>query len=928
MSRGRLMLGVITFGALLFVSSLQLYAAGSTPGESKGAAAAGAKKAKPEFPPLDSVLKGLTKVISTADGAPPLYDLYQDKKKGRLLAVLSRDYRKQLLMIACTISGGDPEAGVMGPTHYAKWRRINKQLALVAPNVNVRTSGDKQAQDSVEDLFTGRVIASTPILSMAPEGRPVVDLGSLCTKQATRFFGPSVFGGYGASLQAVNPGLVTLTKAKSFPENFIFEYEAPRMNGRLVRFTYSFGKLEGTPGFKPRKADPRVGYFYNWHEDFARIASEEVIDRYITRWNVEKADPKLKLSPPKKPITWYIEHTTPIRFRRYVREGILLWNQAFQEVGILDAVVVNQQDAGTGAHMEKDPEDARYNFFRWNASDQGYAIGPSRAHPHTGEILDADVVWHQGLTRAVRSMLSSLSGEEAVSTLSPETLAWLNDHPTWDPRVRMASPARQQQIRLQREMASQLAVTEPLTSDKHPWTHGINDPTNTACRMGSMMALDFALVDSLVAAGFLGAEKGEEDLLDGLPEEYIGSMIRYISAHEVGHCIGLQHNMAASSIHTLEEINSKDFSGAMIGSVMDYAAVNINHELGEVQGPYATGEIGPYDKWAIAYGYGPGDKLEDVLKEVSKPEHIYVSQLAIAVGSDPRNNTWDMGANSLNFVDSRMGLVRKLRGKLVEELVEKGTSWKRARDRMGALLGTQFQGIILAASWVGGSYLNNDFKGDPGERAPIEDVAAADQRRALQLIIKNSFYDEAFGMTPDLLRHLGREYWFDPSAINDIMDDPSFNVHDVVGGVQATALTFLMNPTTLRRVYDNEYRMNGAEDVLTLAELMTTVIDAAWSECSKPSKQNFTTRKPMVTSFRRNLQRETIDRLIDLALLDSATSPALRTISALAAQELRRINGFAEGASKASPDSYTDAHLADVRTRIRKALDAVYVQNQ
>ena len=908
---------LITFASFVALAATLQAVAGPQAGP------AAAKDKLPDYPPFSEVIDGFTRVVSTMDGSKPLYELYKNEKTDTLLAVLPSNHEKQLIMIACTVSGGDLQAGVMGPTHYAKWRKIRKQLVLVEPNLLVRTEGDTQAKDSIKQLYTDRVIVATPILTMAPGGKPVIDIGSLCTKQAAKFFGPSVWGAYGPSLGKLNSSLSTLTKAKAFPDNVIFEYEAPRHDGRLIRLTYSFGTLQGTPGYTPRKADPRVGYFYNWHEDYARTANRDVTDRYIIRWNLEKADPKLKMSPPKEPIIWYIEHTTPVRFRRYVREGILMWNQAFVEIGIVNAVEVYQQDAGTGAHMEKDPEDARYNFFRWNASNHGYAIGPSRSNPLTGEILDSDVVWHQGLTRALRNMLESLSEDLVDQTFSPETLAWLDEHPNWDPRVRLASPARREQLLRRRSIAAERAVTEDLHSEHHPWTHGINDPTNTACRMGRMLSLDFALVDAAMVAGMLDTDGGE--LLDGLPEQYIGPMIRYISAHEVGHCMGLQHNMAASSIRTLEEINSEGYEGPIVGSVMDYVAVNLNHELGEVQGAFATPELGPYDKWAIAYGYGPEKDLEKVLARVSEPDNIFVSQLAMSVGSDPRNMTWDLGANNLNFVESRIHLAQELRGKLIEDLVKEGDSWKIARERLYSLLGTQLQGIFIASNWIGSSYINNDFKGDPGDRAPIEDVPAAEQRRALRLVIDNAFRDEAFGLTPDLIRHLGREYWWDPSEYASLLEDPSFNAHDVVGGIQATALTLIMNPTRLRRIYDNEYRAQGADDVFTLAEVVTTVTDAIWSECAESSSRRYSAEAPMVSSFRRNLQREHVGRLVDLALLPDVPSPALRTISSMATQELRRIDTFAAAALKSSPDPYTDAHLADIRTRIGKALDAAYV---
>jgi len=872
---------------------------------------------KPDYPPMEKVTEGLTKVVSTADGSEPLWELYEDRETGKLLAVLPKNFEKQLLMVACTISGGDPQAGVMGPTHYVKWEKIDKQLALVAPNLSVRTEGDKQAKDSIAELYTGRVLLSTPIVSMAPGGRPVIDLGGIATRYAAKFFPGSPYGGYGDAGGPVDAHLARLTKAKAFPQNLVIEYEAPRPgSGQIVRLSYSIGELKGTPGFKPRKADSRVGYFYDSYEDFSKPASTDVTDRYIDRWNMQKADQDLKLSPPKQPIVWYIEHTTPVKYRRYVREGIEMWNAAFREIGIDGALEVYQQDASTGAHMDKDPEDARYNFFRWNASDQGYAIGPSRTNPFTGEILDADVVWHQGLTRSIRGMLENLSDTITDEAFSPETLAFLDEHPDWDPRIRLASPEQREHKLATRALRLERAATTELGDKENPWTPNARDLTNSACRMGNMLAADFSLAGAALQAGML--EGGDQaDLLDGLPEEFVGQMIRYISCHEVGHCLGLQHNMAASTIRSLEQLNTPGFEGPSIGSVMDYAAVNINHGLGEVQGPYATREVGPYDKWAIAYGYGPDDKLPEVLAQVSDPDHIFISQVAMSVGADPRNMTWDLGSDNLEFARSRLALVADLRGKLISDIVEKGEPWAVARRRYGSLLNTHLQSLLIASNWVGASFINNDFKGDPGDRAPIEDVPAARQRDALKLVLDNSFEDEAFGLTPDFVRHLGKEYWWDPQGMSELMSDPSVTVHDLVGGIQATALTFVMNPTTLRRVYDNEFR-SEEKDPFTLNELMTTITDAAWREVGTPK------RGMDVSSFRRNLQREHLERLITLSLI-RGTSPSMRTISTLATAELRRIDGMAEAALDANPDPYTAAHLADARARIAKTLDAAYV---
>ncbi len=876
---------------------------------------------KPEYPPFEKVTEGLQKVVSTTDGESALYDLYADKEAARLLAVLPADYATQMLLIAPTISGGDPEAGVMGATIYAKWRKIGKQLALVAPDLSVRTDGDKQATDSVNSLFTDTIVVSTPILSMAPGNRPVLDFSKVALHNIGQFFSTGPV--YGPGTSRLNPGLATLTKTKAFPKNVLVEYEAPGTNGHLKRVTFAVEKLEGSAGFEARNADPRVGYFYDWHRDYAQTDAEEITKRYISRWFIEKADPKLKLSPPKSPITWYIEHTTPIRYRRYVKEGIELWNDAFAAIGIDGAMQVLQQDSTNGAHMDLDPEDARYNFFRWNTSDESYAIGPSRTNPLTGEILDADVVWNQGLTRSVSRGLEHLTGALSAESFSPETLAWFGDHPDWDPRLRVAPASRQAQLLEQRKLEASKVATTKLEGQDHPWTHGTNNPTNSACKIGNRLAMDMSLAGAAFSTQLIESES--EELLDGLPEEFLGAMIRYISAHEVGHCLGLQHNMAASTIRTLKEINTEGFEGPTIGSVMDYAAANINYELGEVQGPYATPELGPYDYWAIAFGYGDKEKLDEVLAEVSKPDHIFVSQASMSVGSDPRNMTWDLGANNLNFSESRLKLVAALRASLVDEVAEDGKPWSQVRERFSQLMGTHIASVFSAASWIGGSYENYDFKGDPGNRAPIEDVPAEEQRRALDLIIKHTFEDAAFGLTPELIRHMGKRYWWDPKGIQEFMEDPAYTVHDQTGAFHAIGLSLLLNPTTLRRVYDNEYRTAGEDDSLTVAEVVKTVTANAWREYEDADDGEYSANSPLCSSFRRNLQQEHISRLITLALLDSR-SASLRTISTLAANELRDIRKLALAKMAAIElDPYTDAHLADVRVRISRALEANYV---
>jgi len=245
------------------------------------------------------------------------------------------------------------------------------------------------------------------------------------------------------------------------------------------------------------------------------------------------------------------------------------------------------------------------------------------------------------------------------------------------------------------------------------------------------------------------------------------------------------------------------------------------------------------------------------------------------------------------------------------------------------------------ANWLGGSFVHRDRKGDPNGRAPIETVPAEAQRAALSFVIANSFFDEAFGLTPELLARMTVDKWYDGGGQRYIREDPTFPIHDRIAGAQAAALTMMMKPTALRRVYDNELFSAADVDVLTLPELLETITASVWQEVgytptgsytkvtaqeagsSNSSSTGFTVRQPMISSLRRNLQTEHVERLIDLSLKEGNTA-STRTISLLARQTLQDLNASIETAIGASPDAYTRAHLNDAHTRIHKALDASY----
>jgi hypothetical protein len=423
-----------------------------------------------------------------------------------------------------------------------------------------------------------------------------------------------------------------------------------------------------------------------------------------------------------------------------------------------------------------------------------------------------------------------------------------------------------------------------------------------------------------------GEKKDDVERIDGIPEWFLGPALADLTCHEVGHTLGLRHNFRASSIYSLAKINSKELKGqkALAGSVMDYIPVNVNMQDGEIQGDYFMIGCGPYDMWAIEYGYTFEDPAK-VLKKVTDPLLTYATDEDTG-GPDPLARRYDFAADPRDYAISRMKLAKTLREHILDKFVKDGESWSKARRGYQITLSTQTDALNIMASWLGGAFVNRDRKGD-GDRAPVNPVPVAQQRSALKFVIDNAFSDEAFGLTPDLLRKMTVDKWEDGGNGNP-GTEPTFPIHDRIAGVQSSALTMLMNPTTLRRVYDNEFIIPSGEDALTLPELLDTVTGAVWSELDKMPDRKATAREPLISSLRRNLQREQMERLIDLSL-GGGNGAAGKTIANLATAKLREIQDkIGKSLDKGGKlDPYTVAHLSEAKLRIGKALEAQYIYN-
>jgi len=411
------------------------------------------------------------------------------------------------------------------------------------------------------------------------------------------------------------------------------------------------------------------------------------------------------------------------------------------------------------------------------------------------------------------------------------------------------------------------------------------------------------------------------DLLDGVPESFVGPQLEHLVAHEVGHTLGLRHNFKSSSLYTLDEINSEAVKGKkpLGGSVMDYLPTNFNVDGEAVQGDYTMIGIGPYDLWAIEYGYTFDDPAK-VLARVGEPGHAYLTDEDTG-GPDPLARRYDFSKDPLDYAKAQMELVGKLRARLLAGYLKDGDAWERVRKGYLKTLGKQRQMIDMMSGWVGGTHVNRVKKGDPNTGDPLVPVDAKQQRAALQFVIENAFRDDAYGLSPELLNKMSVEKWsfeFGPGSSS------TWPINDQIAALQGTALTLIVNPSTLTRVMDNELRTPAGQDAVTLPELMNALSGEIYKELSESNAgKGWNDRNPMVSAFRRNLQVDYTDRLIKVAT-GNASMP--RTVRQQAQFELEKLGTRLAALEKSGKlDGYTAAHVNDMAERVKKAREAIYV---
>ena len=174
------------FASLIFVSLLSVILAAPVPALAQATTKSATKSSstrpapKPDFPPHTTVLKGFEKVVSANDVSRTLFTIFRRKKDQQVYAELPAGVGpSQKFYIALTVSSGERFAGLQAGELYVYFRRFNKSLALIEPNIGIRSTGDRHSKASVPRLFTDRVVMEIPIVTMGPSGGPVIDIDAL-----------------------------------------------------------------------------------------------------------------------------------------------------------------------------------------------------------------------------------------------------------------------------------------------------------------------------------------------------------------------------------------------------------------------------------------------------------------------------------------------------------------------------------------------------------------------------------------------------------------------------------------------------------------------------------------------------------------------------------------------------------------------------
>jgi len=763
--------------------------------------------------PKEGSVEAGTKNCEKIEG---LFTMYKDTTDGSLKMVITGEQLEQdFIHFVHTINGileaGYPKGAYNGATVFS-FEKYYDHIEFILNNEDYYFDSENPLSRAADANISKAILYSAKIVGEnEDEGLYLIEADGILKSEALRRLSWSSRNPDAFNMGGLDQSKTKVRQVRNYPENTDFRVDyaysnpQPRNYGFgsaadarsvIITIDHSFIAVPDND-YVVRYDDPRIGYFLTQTQDMTTTSPTPYRDM-VHRWNLVPKDPDAELSEPIEPIVWWIENTTPEEWRPIIAEGVLEWNKAFEKAGFKNAVQVKIQPDTA----DWDAGDIRYNVLRWTSSPLppwgGY--GPSFVNPKTGQILGADV------------MLEF---------------------------IYMTNRMRYDRLYNMNMMSTELDV-EMAGHDEHG-----EHAEHMYCSMGHKLQASRMFGEMALRAAGAAEDEMSELLMDGLKE---------LIMHEVGHTLGLNHNMKSSHLWSPEELyDAETIEGkALTGSVMDYAVINITPDR-EAQGQYFSPTVGPYDEWAIEWGYKvcDEDELLEIASRSNEPDLIFGNDAddmrSPGKAIDPRVNVDDLSDDPITYSVDRIKLVNSMFGDIIEDYSDEGETYQEMRQAYMMLNYQMFLGSQVISRYIGGVYVNRSVQGQEEGAMPYTPVALEDQKRAMNALAEYVFAVDAYDRPSEVYNYLAmqrRGYNFFGGP-----EDPK--IHTMALQNQTYVLYHLLHPNTLQRIVDSGEYGNEYD----LSTMMNDLTNAIFQDDISGS----------VNTFRQNVQVQYTEMLVNIA---------------------------------------------------------------
>lgn len=332
------------------------------------------------------------------------FPLYWDAKGGKMFLEIPALEKEFLYYSSLPAGLGSNDVGLdrgqIGGAHLVQFERNGPKVLLLENNTHFRAiSGNPAEVRAVKEAFARSAIFGFTV-EAETDDRILVDATNFFLRDAHGVIETLKQTRQGAYRLELGRSMFYLDRTKGFPRNsevevtltFLGDAPGPLVRGVTpsgdsvtLREHHSLVALP-EPGYKPRRHDPRAGFFGISYFDYATPFTEPISQRFIARHRLEKKDPTLAVSDPVKPIIYYLDPGVPEPILSALQEGASWWKDAYTAAGFRNAFEVRILPPGA------DPMDARYNMIQWvHRSTRGWSYGSSITDPRTGEIIKGHV---------------------------------------------------------------------------------------------------------------------------------------------------------------------------------------------------------------------------------------------------------------------------------------------------------------------------------------------------------------------------------------------------------------------------------------------------------------------------------------------------------------------------------------------------------